>query len=369
MIVVDRRNAIKSIGSVLIGCSAVGSSQAASGSRSSLKAYENYCQKLSEKFGPKKDGKVAAQKANGKDINPSNISTSIENSEVKKGVKSKVKSAGKPTDTLYTKEILEFADGTEVEQYVYTTDQNQVVVSVNEKEFIIDRSELITTLQQRFQQIEKDPADNKNVTVANQINETSPKTTSGKVSSASSYTHDDLANYEVGSLSTPITGSAAVDPNWTNDTTDRVELGASSLTVGYSNAQIAAWDTWDLSGGSNEIKVEFNGSFSAATVNALGLSKVQLECFIAYDGDNKVRTTNGVYENNFVADGWSDNGEWDATIWEPDYDYDQVLVGIHGYVKAGGVQYSASVADAHTNDDFLSYDGYFNLDNYTLEIE
>lgn len=355
---VQRRKLIKSVGGAAIGSLCAGRALATNRSRSSVAAYEDYCHDLSKRYGAKMDGTTSVQRSDGTRMGSESASPSIDDYKIKREIRN---SGGD-----YSKEIFNLDNKEKVTQFSYV-DGEDVVVWINGEKFVIDKQDLERVLRQRLRKAERDRKRKLENPHNGEINYNSSQ--DNVKSSDGPYIGESLSNYETSHSTIPITSSFDKDVNFSNGSTDRLELAGSGTGAGYANVHISAWDSFTLDSNTYEVSVTFNGDYSAAAANALGVSDLEFEFIIASSTDNKVQTSS-IYHSGFVADLWTKHDDYSIGIYDNEFDYEELLVGIHARIKAAAPGYSTATVDAYTGgSEFLSYDGYLNLDEYILDLE
>lgn len=93
-----------------------------------------------------------------------------------------------------------------------------------------------------------------------------------------------------------------------------------------------------------------------------------LQCYIQDDSNYKIATSNALYKSSFLADLWTGNDDFSLGVYVPNYDGDNIDIGIHSKSKAAAVGSATATVDSHSSE-YSTYDEYFELDNYTLELD
>ena len=339
-----RRSVIKTVGSITLGSSVLGTASASPRKKGGLQAYERHCKKLNQKYGD-------LERQNAALLSQGEVKTLGQGPQTQD-----IAALNGSEHALAAMEELEFADGTIVPQTVTSEDGEVIEVEIDGRRFTMERSHVKRVLKRRKQLAGRRLAQSKPASGSGEHVDTGAST--GEVRPNYRFWSNGFSNQNEKGLSSPVTGGT-----YNNAGVDYCNTSAEAAVAGAASGYAEAWDNvdWTYDG---DILANFEGSYNAAAWNVLASSEIKLQFFIEEDG-SELGQTYARYKSSFLGDYWHEEDTYNEDIFVRDPP-SSFTVRMKGYSVAAAIGTSTTAVSA-ADPAGGHHHGYFEMDHYTLD--
>ncbi|WP_139203798.1 hypothetical protein [Halorientalis persicus] len=242
-------------------------------------------------------------------------------------------------------------DGTKVTQVISGEDTSDITVEINGRRFSLKREKVKETLEKRMKEAKEELEKE-----SDQEREATTQVTTSSIQAADWTGFEDWTS---GQINVPVTGDTFNEAG-----PSHAESASSATVAGAASGYAKAWTGHSWSSNKSLI-ANFEGGYNASAWNALATSELTLEFFIDNSNGDQIGHTTTRKKSTFLGDYWTEESDYSENIYmedPPDYFY--VNMKAESVAAAIGTSQTAiSAAEAP----YGQFEGYYNLDNYTLK--